>query len=240
MEKKINVSFVYLQLISLKCVNTRKFIIVPLNVYLLVSMRKHRKRALIACSSLLIISGIVFPLLPFMLRWNPTYGAPTLEFPFENPDDIIRLRGFNLLELGSDDPHSGIDLQIENESKIISPCTGTVGIIMSTVHETKGHIMISINIVINIVWGIMIVFEPYSNSTVLHEQQLSLLKVKTGQRLEIGDEIGVLLNGGEFLHIHYTVRKYLKEVCPFDFSSSHAQATFTEVATRTNSTICYP
>ena len=173
-----------------------------------------------------------------MLRWEPAYGIPTLEFPFENPDDVIWLRPYGLIEETSDGGHhTGIDLKIENASKIISPCTGNIGIISSSVNENKGHIMISIHITINLVWSVMIVFEPYSNSTEFHETQLENIKVKFGQRIEVGQEIGILLNGGEFPHIHFTLNKYSNDVCPFYYSSAASQATFLEIADRTNSTI---
>ncbi len=205
-----------------------------------VKMKKGVKITLIVLSSILIVTGIIIPTLPFMMKWDPAYGTPVLEFPFENPDDIIWLRGYNLIEEESDGGHHiGIDLEIENASTVISPCTGTVGLISSSINTNKGHIMISINIRINLVWSIMLVFEPYSNSTEFHETQLSNIYVKSGQRVEVGDEIGILLNGGEFPHIHFTVRKYFKDVCPFDYSSDKSKATFLEIAEQTNSTICY-
>ena len=204
--------------------------------------KKRRKNFLITVSVLIIVIGGLIPLIPYLMRWNPKFGPPSLEFPFLNPDDVIWLRGYNLVEEGDapSEYHTGVDLKIENSSIILSPCTGTIGIISSTVHEIKGHIMISINIRINLSWSVMIVFEPYSNSTTVHEEQLSLINAKFGQRIEVGDELGTLLNGGEFPHIHYTVRHFFKPVCPFNYSSTMAQATFLEVATRTNSTICYP
>ncbi len=204
--------------------------------------KKRRKTFLIVFSIVIIVIGGTIPFLPFMLNWDPKYGPPSLEFPFLNPNDVIWLRGYNLVEEGDapSDYHTGIDLKIENSSIILSPCTGTIGLITSTVHEIKGHIMISINIRINLAWSVMIVFEPYSNSTVLHEEQLSLINAKFGQHIETGDQLGTLLNGGEFPHIHFTVRHNFKSVCPFNYSSLAAQTIFLEVATRTNSTICYP
>ncbi len=207
----------------------------------LVTLKKGAKITLIVFGSILLVTGIIIPTIPYMMNWDPAYGTPVLEFPFENPDDIIWLRGYNLIEEESDGGHhTGIDLKIENASTVISPCTGTVGLITSSVNTNKGHIMISINIRINLVWSIMLVFEPYSNSTEFHETQLSNIYVKFGQRVEVGDEIGILLNGGEFPHIHFTVRKYSNDVCPFDYSSDESQALFLEIAERTNSTICYP
>ncbi|MFW9924650.1 MAG: hypothetical protein ACFFDW_15315 [Candidatus Thorarchaeota archaeon] len=206
-------------------------------------MKKGVKIFLVIFCSLIVLLGIFIPILPFIMRWDPAYGTPTLEFMFENSEDIVRLRGYNLIEEGGSykDHHTGIDLEISvNGTKVISPCTGTVGFITSTVNKNKGHIMISINIVINLRWSIMLVFEPYSNSSEFHDYQMSLLKVKFGQRVEIGDEIGTLLIGGDFPHIHYTVNKGFNDVCPYNYSSSVAQAMFQEIAIRSNSTICYP
>ncbi|MBN1330356.1 MAG: hypothetical protein JXA54_12855 [Candidatus Heimdallarchaeota archaeon] len=206
-------------------------------------MKKGRKITLIIFCSLVIFSGILIPILPFMMGWNPAYGTPILEFPFETSTDIVRLRAYNLIESGGsyEGHHTGIDLEISiNGTKVISPCSGTVGFITSTVNKNKGHIMISINIRINLVWSIMLVFEPYSNSTEFHEYQMSLIKVKFGQKIEVGEEVGFLLIGGEFPHIHYTVNRYFGDVCPYEYSSNNAKAFFEEIAIRTNSTICYP
>ncbi|HUU79038.1 MAG TPA: hypothetical protein VMX55_11890 [candidate division Zixibacteria bacterium] len=206
-------------------------------------MKKGMKIFLVTGISLLVLTGIVIPILPFMLGWNPTYGTPSFEFPFENPDEIVRLRGYNLIEEGSayDDHHRGIDLEISvNGTKVISPCTGTVGLITTSINKNKGHIMISVNIRINFAWSVMLVFEPYSNSTEFHEYQMSLLKVKFGQKIVEGEEVGLLLIGGEFPHIHYQVNRYFKDVCPYNYSSDEAQTIFDEIAIRTNSTICYP
>ena len=204
-------------------------------------MKKGLKIFLITCVSLLVITGIIIPLLPFMFGWNPAYGTPSLDFPFENPNDIIRLAAYNTPDWGEVGlHHTGIDLVIENDSKIISPCYGTVSRISSSINPYKGHIMISIHIVINFGWSVMLVFEPYSNDTDFHEVQLSLINVEVGMKLEPSNEIGTLLNGGEYPHIHFTLNKNTNDVCPYEYSSTTAQAIFDEVAERTNSTICYP
>jgi hypothetical protein len=100
--------------------------------------------------------------------------------------------------------------------------------------------MISVNIFVNLGWSLGLVFEPYSNDTDFHERQLSLIVVKAGQRLQPGDLVGTLLNGGEYPHLHYMVRHRFNDVNPYLYSSEAAQLAFEEIATRTNSTIYYP
>ncbi|MHA1738745.1 MAG: M23 family metallopeptidase [Candidatus Heimdallarchaeota archaeon] len=204
-------------------------------------MKKGVKIFLIVLLCITIVSGIVIPLLPFMLRLQPAYGAPSLEFPIAEPMNITSLAAYNTPNWG--DPglfHNGIDLKIENATDIISPCHGIVLNIHSSVNPYKGHIMISVNIIVNLGWTVGLVFEPYANETDFHELQLSLIVVKAGQRVQPGDLIGTLLNGGEYPHLHYMVNQRFSDVNPYLYSSDAAQLAFEEIATRTNTTIYYP
>ncbi|MHA1125134.1 MAG: M23 family metallopeptidase [Candidatus Heimdallarchaeota archaeon] len=204
-------------------------------------MKKGVKIFLIVLLVITIISGIVIPLLPFMLRLNPAYGPPTLEFPIADPMNITKLAAYNTPDWGEPGLfHNGIDLKIENATNIISPCYGIVLNIRTSINPYKGHIMISVNIMVNYGWSVGLGFEPYSNDTVFHELQLSLIVVKAGQRLQPGDLVGTLLNGGEYPHLHYMVNHNFNDVNPYLYSSDAAQLAFEEIATRTNSTIYYP
>ena len=46
-------------------------------------MKKKWKIVLVVISSLVILAGIIVPLMPYILGWNPAYGTPAIEFPFE-------------------------------------------------------------------------------------------------------------------------------------------------------------
>ncbi|MFX1295942.1 MAG: hypothetical protein ACFFD2_13965 [Promethearchaeota archaeon] len=84
-------------------------------------------------------------------------------------------------------------------------------------------------------------FEPYSNDTAFHEYQLSLIVVNVGQKISHGDEVGSLLNGGEYPHIHYSLHsKKTGFENPYIYSSASTKLIFEEIAARTNSTIYYP
>ena len=60
-------------------------------------MKKGWKIFLVIVASLIVISGIIIPFLPYILKMNPAYGTPSFEFPFENPDEIVGLSAYNIL-----------------------------------------------------------------------------------------------------------------------------------------------
>jgi hypothetical protein len=208
-------------------------------------MKKWLKITLLIIVSLVVIAGIVVPLVPFMLQWQPAYGTPSFSFPLAEPLNVTKLSAYNTPDWGEPGQHhTGIDLIIEghNLTKIISPCYGTVTAIESKVntYSEKAHIMISVHIRVNWRWSVMIVFEPYSDLPSIHSLQLELINVRFGTKVTPGSQIGLLLDGGEYAHIHYTVNSYFKDVNPYTYSSSTAKAAFDEIAERTNSTIYYP
>jgi len=205
-------------------------------------MKKGIKIVLIVCLILAIALGIIIPILPFMLHWNPAYGEPSIDFPIAEPLNITRLSAYNTPNWGQPGKfHNGIDLVIENATMIISPCFGTILNINTNANPYQpGLMMIQVNIKVNLMWTVSLVFEPYSNNTSFNQLQLSLITVKPGQYVTPGTEIGKLLNGGEYPHLHYMVSKFFTNICPYDFSSETAKTIFDEIALRTNSTICYP
>ncbi|MFW9921910.1 MAG: hypothetical protein ACFFDW_01330 [Candidatus Thorarchaeota archaeon] len=204
-------------------------------------MKKGLKITLIVFLSVGIISGIIIPLLPFMLGWNPAYGVPEFEFPFENPDDIVKIAAYHTPDWGEPGIfHNGIDLQIDHPSILISPCNGVIEKIWYNINPYSGSnvAMIHVLIRINYLWTVKLVLEPWANTTEIRELQISSV-VPVGAKLETGDIVGTLLFNYEYPHLHYMIMYQGKDVCPYHYSSPAAQAIFEEIALRTNSTICY-
>lgn len=205
-------------------------------------MKKGVKVFLIVMLSLTITSGIVIPLLPYILRFNPAYGAPSLEFPMIEPLNVTSLSAYHTPDWGEPGVfHNGIDLVIIGPTQLISPCYGIVERIWYNINPyTGGEVaMIHVSIRINLRWSVKLVFEPWANTTEMREKQLAAIAVKAGTRVQPGDLIGTLLYNYEYPHLHYMVL-HGSDVNPYLYSSDAAQLVFEEIASRTNSTIYYP
>lgn len=206
-------------------------------------MKKGVKITLFIFLGLVILSGIFIPLLPFIFHYNPRYGAPSLEFPILEPMNITGLAAYHTPDWGEPGKfHNGIDLPINGPTKVISPCYGYVKRIWYNVNPyAEGEVaMIHVSIMINYAWSVKLVFEPWANTTEFREKQLAAIVVKPGIYVTPGDLIGTLLYNYDYPHLHYMVMKFEKDVCPYTFSSPTARSIFEDIATRTNSTICYP
>ena len=206
-------------------------------------MKKGVKIFLIALLSLTIISGIVIPLLPYMLRFQPAYGAPSLEFPLAEPMNVTRLAAYHTPDWGEPGIfHNGIDLKINGPTQLLSPCYGIVERIWYNINPYSGGgevAMIHVSIRINYGWSVKLVLEPWANTTEFRDKQLAAIIVTVGTRVQPGDLVGTLLYNYENPHLHYMVI-HGSDVNPYLYSSPAAQAIFEEIATRTNSTIYYP
>ena len=121
-------------------------------------MKKKWKITLVVISSLVILAGIIVPLMPYMLGWNPAYGTPAIEFPFEDPNDIVSISAYYTPDWGEPGVfHNGIDLVINESSTIISPCYGIVSRIWYNINPyTGGVAMIHVAITINFVWSVKV------------------------------------------------------------------------------------
>ena len=205
-------------------------------------MKKKLKIILISCASIITILGVTIPILPFMLGFKPAYGVPSFDFPFENPDDIVHLSAYHTPNWGEPGVfHNGIDLVIEHSSIVISPCYGIVSRIWYNVNPyVEGEVaMIHVQITVNYGWKVKLVFEPWANTSLIREEQLAAIIVKIGTKVQPGAVIGTLLFNHHYPHLHYMVLRNEHDVCPYHHSSLMAQSIFEEIATRTNSIICY-
>lgn len=206
------------------------------------AVKKRGKIILITITGIIILAGILVPIMPFMLGWNPAYGTPSFEFPMENISTVVGMSAYNTPDWGEPGIfHNGLDLEISAPTPLVSPCFGVIERIWYNINPyTGGEVaMIHVSIRVNYVWSVKLVFEPWANTTEIREQQLEAIVVKKGDRVQPGDLIGTLLYNYEYPHLHYMIMKNSKDVCPYAYSSLTAQAMFEEIAFLTNSTICY-
>ncbi len=176
---------------------------------------------------------------------SPSNFEP-LEFPFKTPSDITRMAEFGRPNWSGSEPHNGIDLVIDKNitsTKIISPTHGKIQSI--TVSENPysnppNQLILQVNIYVNSEWAVSLVFEPSTIDENLKAVQRNAIKVKDGQVVSTGDEIGDLLVGNlGYPHLHYMVMENGKFLCAYDYSSETAKQIFGGIANRSNSKICY-
>ena len=204
-------------------------------------MKKRTKIILVIFLVIVTLTGIIIPLIPFMM-FTPAYGTPSFEFPMVEPLNVTSLSVYNTPDWGEPGTfHNGIDLVISGPTQLISPCYGIVNNIWYNINPySEGVAMIHVSIMVNYGWSLKLVFEPWANTTEIREQQLAAIVVKVGDKVKPGDLIGTLLYNYEYPHLHYMIMHNGNDVCPFDYSSAEAKEIFFEIATRTNTTISYP
>jgi hypothetical protein len=170
----------------------------------------------------------------------------SLEFPFRTPSDIERIAAFGTPYWSGSGPHNGIDLVIYKNltsTKIISPTTGTIQSIKISENpysNPPNQLLLQIDILINNEWSVALTFEPSTINEDIKTAQRNAIKVKIGQVVITGDEIGDLLVGNlGYPHLHYMVMRNGQFLCAYDYSSGRAKIIFEDIANRSNSKICY-
>ena len=174
-----------------------------------------------------------------------------LEFPFKTPANIQHMTAFGVPNWSGPEPHNGIDLVVYDSLtnvKIIAPCAGLIKVdIKRNPYSTPPDLLLlTVNVQINSEWTVGLIFEPMTDSKLVENNQISAIKVKDGDFVKAGDEIGDLLVGNKgYVHLHYMVTRNQDAVCAYANSSAGAKQIFEQIAaTRSNNNlpngnICY-
>lgn len=202
------------------------------------------KKSLKAFFIIISVIGTLFLAFPFIVGLDPAYGTPIFEFPIEQPLNITKISAFNTPDWGEPGVfHNGIDLVIEghNYTNIVSPCNGLCIRIEANKNPYSEHgWIISVEIMVNYFWRVKLAIEPMFLVESDYQNQIDLIQIKLFQKIQVGDFICPLLDGGPYAHLHYMVMYMDKAVCAYQYSSATAKSTFEAVALATSSVICYP
>lgn len=177
----------------------------------------------------------------------------SLEFPFSNPSDIVRLASFGYPNWSGTEPHNGIDLIVDESleySQIISPTAGVVKAINTSGNSfAGGQLMLTVTIQVTEDWEICLVLEPGCDDDVTKAAQIAAVQVSVGQTVVAGTPIARLLVGPlGYSHLHYMPLHYIpgssEPVCAYAYSSDTARHIFEEIAAKNMSGlpdghICY-
>jgi hypothetical protein len=188
----------------------------------------------------------------FLARAFLGTATAILEFPFSNPENVVRMAAWGVPNWSGTEPHNGIDLEISESlpsAKIISPTAGEVTSVTTSENpfsNPPGQLILSIAIRVNDEWNVNLCLEPGTTDPALKSAQLAAVRVSPGQDVSVGTHVADLLVGTlGYPTLHYMVSRGDQNVCAYKYSSGVAKSTFDEIAaTRPNNylpdgNICY-
>ncbi|HSQ35927.1 MAG TPA: M23 family metallopeptidase [Candidatus Binatia bacterium] len=214
--------------------------------------RKKRKFPwLLLGAGVVVAGGALFLLKDTLFAPGPNLDFLPLEFPFRNWNQVTRMAAFGVPNWSGSEPHNGIDLVVEAPAVIVSPTAGTISAIdvkENPYSHPVGQLILGVDIYINSRHRVSLAFEPGTTSAGLKSQQIAAIRVKKGDRVQAGTEIGTLLVGEQgYCHIHYALQDGAGHdpICAYAYSSAAARTIFETLKnTRTNNhlpdgRICY-
>jgi len=195
--------------------------------------RKKRKFPwLLLGAGVLAAGGALFLLKDYIFAPGPNLDFLPLEFPFNNWHQITRMAAFGVPNWSGSEPHNGIDLIVTSPVVIVAPTAGTISAIDTKENpysHPAGQLILGVDIYINRQRKVSLGFEPGTTSAVLKAQQIAAIRVKKGDRVQVGTVIGTLLVGEQgYTHIHYSLQDGAghNAICPYIHSSAAARAIF--------------
>jgi hypothetical protein len=190
----------------------------------------HEGRLIIsffACLAVLLISLS----LPRAVDFEP------LRFPFKTPADIVRITAFGVPRERPDEPRDSTELVVRNDlrsTRIVAPTSGTVRKVHvreDAAAKTPARLRVAVEIFVNPEWSVALVFDPSTADALLAAAQVEAIRVKSGQRVAAGDDIGDLL-AGEMgpSRLHYRVLYGDRPVCARNSSCREAKTVFDAIS----------
>lgn len=189
----------------------------------MVSSDGHLITSFLACLAVLVLS----------LGFPRAKDFEPLHFPVRTPGDIARVAAFGVPLGNRSEPHDGTDLVVRGHLRstmIVSPADGTVREVH--VREDAGtngrdEFLVEVEIFINPDWSVVLKFEPSTADPRVQTAQVDAIRVRKGQRVAAGDDIGNLLVGElGYSNLHYSVLRGGRPVCARTCSSETAKKAF--------------
>ncbi len=183
----------------------------------------HLITSFLACLAVLVVSLV----LPRAKDFEP------LLFPVRTPGDIARVAAFGVPLGSGSESHDGTDLVVRGHLRstmIVSPANGTVKAVR--VREDAGakgpdEFLVEVEIFINPDWSVVLKFDPSTADPQVRTAQVDAIRVREGQMLAAGDDIGNLLVGElGYSNLHYSVLRSGRPVCARTCSSETAKKAF--------------
>ncbi len=156
-----------------------------------------------------------------------------LHFPVRTPGDIARVAAFGVPLGSGSEPHDGTDLVVRGHLRstmIVSPANGTVKAVRvreEAVANGPEEFLVEVEIFIDPDWSVVLKFDPSTADPRVRTSQVDAIRVRKGQRVASGDDIGDLLVGElGYSNLHYSVLRGGRPVCARTCSSETAKKAF--------------
>ncbi|MHA1836018.1 MAG: hypothetical protein ACTSYQ_03730 [Candidatus Odinarchaeia archaeon] len=168
--------------------------------------------------------------------WYLNYQQHTILPLGEDPQLILPLYDFSHLDgigrygqITEDFYHNGIDFSVNQSTIFVAPHDCYVKDIIFAYNELGGHWQTNVLLTINQQWTLELIFESWAENETYGQLQRDQIIVNQGDFIEANQTIGTLLIHGKGAHVHFTVRSYDTDVCPYQYFTPEAKATFEEL-----------
>ncbi|HME51918.1 MAG TPA: hypothetical protein VKM55_06855 [Candidatus Lokiarchaeia archaeon] len=203
-------------------------------------MRKKTRNGLLATA---IIAAAAFATVVIILGVPIVSPTPVLEFPIKETNQVYGLRAYGIANWsGPGTHHNGIDLLINASVSVISPVKGTVESITENQNQfsTIHNILFEITILINWGWSAHLVLEPNypGNDSTQNSLQHAAIHVSVLQRVDVGQDIAMLLHENSGSHLHFMLDAPSGDVCPYTYCSASAQSILNAIPIVAGTSIC--
>ena len=176
-----------------------------------------------------------------MANFDSALGVPSMGFPVQDSSNVTDLRGYNYPnwgEIGKN--HNGIDFEITNYTRLVSPVNGMVLSITENQNPYHPYIMFHIAIMINYYWTVTLVIEPGLNTSALNDLQRALITVQPFQQVSAGQVVATILEGEYYPHLHFMLsNSFWGPANPYLYSTPSAKSTYEALSTLFTEPIYY-
>lgn len=148
---------------------------------------------------------------------------PVLSLPIKETDHINDIQAFG--DLGSY-KHNGIDFNVIQATTILCPHDAYVEDIRFYYNDAGGHWQTNVRLDLNDEWWISMKFESWASSEEEGQAQADAINLTIGDKLNQGQEMGMLLSQGEYSHLHFDVDNNGTYLCPYSYFSADAKSEF--------------
>jgi len=196
-----------------------------------------KRSALAVCTiSIVCLAGVgiwvVFLMYPSTL---PLGETPAISLPLNDFSHNSYIGGFGQIQ--SHFFHNGFDFGVNGTTVFVAVFDAYVMDVKSNwYNERGGHWQTNVGLWINPQWRIEMAFESWALNETYGALQASAISVIRGQHIAANQTIGSLLVHGQYAHVHFGVRSWGNDVCPYYYFTEPAKASFAFQFARVNIT----
>ena len=162
-------------------------------------------------------------------------AEPKLVLPMYNFSNNSYIQGFG--QITPTDDHNGIDFGINATTEIMAPHDAYIDNIRTWYNEKGGHWQTNVELWLSFRWYIEIIFESWALNESFGKLQRDAIVVTRGQYVQANQTLGNLLYHGAYAHIHFGIKTFSTDLCPYTYFSSAAKTAFENQFPNVNTTL---